>query len=187
MSDLDITATLPEFPIIDGIEFRNVPGFLGYCVSSAGFVYTCKNARWGFRRTWRMLKWSRRPSGHLQVVLYAGKKTYSIDVHRVVIEVFKGDPPVGMECCHANGDATDNRIENLRWDTRKSNIEDARHHGTLICGSKSPAAILDDKTVLSIRDDHANGRGGYKVLGKKYGRPWQTIMNVARRKSWKHI
>jgi hypothetical protein len=43
---------------------------------------------------------------------------------------FVGPAPEGMEGCHYNGDPTDNRLENLRWDTRKANVADAIRHGT---------------------------------------------------------
>lgn len=42
-------------------------------------------------------------------------------VHRLVLETFVGPAPVGTEACHANGDRTDPRLENLRWDTSSEN------------------------------------------------------------------
>jgi len=41
-----------------------------------------------------------------------------------------GPRPDGMECCHGNGDSADNRVENLRWDTRANNGADKRMHKT---------------------------------------------------------
>jgi hypothetical protein len=35
-----------------------------------------------------------------------------------------------MECCHYDGDPANNRVGNLRWDTRSSNNLDAVRHGT---------------------------------------------------------
>lgn len=51
-------------------------------------------------------------------------------VHRLVLEAFVGPCPEGMECCHGPGGPSDNRLENLRWDTRVENARDQVRHGT---------------------------------------------------------
>lgn len=51
--------------------------------------------------------------------------------HRLVLLSHVGLPPFERaDCCHNNGDRLDNRLENLRWGTRKSNIADMVTHGT---------------------------------------------------------
>jgi hypothetical protein len=50
-------------------------------------------------------------------------------LHRLILLAFVGEPPPGYECCHNNDDPSDNRLENLRWDTRTQNIQDAIRHG----------------------------------------------------------
>lgn len=52
-----------------------------------------------------------------------------IDGHRAVLLAFIGPCLDGMECCHNNGDPLDNRLENLRWDTRQANTIDKINHG----------------------------------------------------------
>lgn len=51
-------------------------------------------------------------------------------VHQLVLIAFVGPKPEGMECCHNDGNRTNNRLSNLRWDTKKSNALDAVRHGT---------------------------------------------------------
>lgn len=51
-------------------------------------------------------------------------------VHRLILEAFVGPCPDGMEACHNNGARTDNRLENLRWDTPSNNNLDRTRHGT---------------------------------------------------------
>lgn len=58
-------------------------------------------------------------------------------VHRLVLEAFVGPRPDGLECCHNDGDPTNNRVENLRWDTHASNITDTVNHGTHTNASKT--------------------------------------------------
>lgn len=50
-------------------------------------------------------------------------------VHRLVLEAFVGPCPSGLEACHANDIGTDNRLSNLRWDTRQANTLDMVRNG----------------------------------------------------------
>src|SRR3989442_771331 len=45
-------------------------------------------------------------------------------VHTLVLEAFVGPRPEGAVCRHLNGDARDNRPENLVWGTHKQNSDD---------------------------------------------------------------
>lgn len=73
------------------------------------------------------------------------------EVHRIVLEAFVGRCPNGMEACHNNGIPTDNRLENLRWDTHSSNMQDTILHGTHNRGENSGMAKLTTDEVVSIR------------------------------------
>lgn len=50
-------------------------------------------------------------------------------VHRLVLFAFVGPCPEGLEGCHNNGDGSDNRLSNLRWDTQQSNRQDTLSQG----------------------------------------------------------
>jgi len=64
---------------------------------------------------------------HLSVVLHNPKRTQM--VHQLVMLAFVGPPPEGMCVLHTNGDATDNRLESLRYDTQSENIYDVYRQG----------------------------------------------------------
>lgn len=51
-------------------------------------------------------------------------------VHRLVLSVFEGPCPPGMQCRHLNGNADDNRLENLQWGTPTEDNHDRVRHGT---------------------------------------------------------
>lgn len=51
-------------------------------------------------------------------------------VHRLVAEAFLGPGPEGTDVCHFDGNRRNNRVENLRHDTRSANLLDKRRHGT---------------------------------------------------------
>jgi hypothetical protein len=51
-------------------------------------------------------------------------------VHRLVLEAFIGPAGLGEVGCHNNGNPSDNRLSNLRWDSRSANNRDRVLHGT---------------------------------------------------------
>lgn len=59
----------------------------------------------------------------------AERRVKTVYVHRLVAYAFLGEPDGKREVCHNNGVKTDNRVENLRWDTHKANQEDMVKHG----------------------------------------------------------
>lgn len=105
---------------------RTVPDWPGYTVTTDGVV----------RGPQRELKASPMKSGHRRICLRQGRtgapgsRQRWVFVHVLVLEVFVGPCPSGMEGCHANGDPSDNRLVNLRWDTHSANMRDAMRHGT---------------------------------------------------------
>ena len=116
-------------------EWLPVVGWEGmYEVSSAGRVTSLPRLspdRWGGLRMYpaepRLLKVQ---SGRYpQVLLCDGKRRSRKLVHQLVLEAFVGPAPEGMECCHLNDDGFDNRLSNLRWDTRTANHIDCVVNG----------------------------------------------------------
>ena len=69
-------------------------------------------------------------TGYVEVRLQIDGKSRLKRVHRLVLEAFDGPCPDGLEGCHNNGDRTDNRLSNLRWDSRANNLRDREKHGT---------------------------------------------------------
>ena len=116
-------------------EWRPVLGYEGiYDVSSMGRVRS--HARWidngsGKPRlqSGRVLKTTLR-GGYPALGLTRDGKTWRVAVHILVLIAFIGPRPAGQYACHGNGDRTDNRVENLRWDTNSANQLDAVKHGT---------------------------------------------------------
>jgi hypothetical protein len=68
-------------------------------------------------------------SGHL-VVNLRGHNHGMRCVHRLVLESFVGSCPEGMEACHdPDPTPSNNRLDNLRWDTHVENLADMRRAG----------------------------------------------------------
>lgn len=114
-------------------EWKPVVGREGsYEVSSLGRLRSLDRvlAYGGRRRRGQLLSPWVDPEGRAHVDLPKDGARFRRLVHQVVLEAFVGPCPPGMEACHNNGDPTDNRLENLRWDTHSGNMWDQVRHGT---------------------------------------------------------
>lgn len=108
--------------------------------------------------------------GYLGVNLHREGKRKLRLVHRVVLEAFVGPRPSGMEACHFDCDRLNNRVENLRWDTKKANRRDSMREGTIARRSSIKGFKLPDEAVKALRDrsmsiNEAVGRFG---IGRSY-------------------
>lgn len=112
--------------------WRAVPGYEGaYEVSSEGRVRSLERLDSRGRRRHAMLRSLHvMPSGHFTLGLCKDAHRRIAQVHHLVLEAFVGPRPEGMEACHRNDDPGDNRVENLRWDTRSANALDSVRNGT---------------------------------------------------------
>lgn len=117
-------------------EWRPISGYEGYYeVSNKGIVRSLdrdvEHAVSGVvRRRGRVIKLKPHKDGYRMVTLHKEGRRKNRMVHQIVLEAFVGPCPPGQQTCHNNGDPSDNRLENLRWDTPKANVADKRRHGT---------------------------------------------------------
>jgi hypothetical protein len=103
-------------------NWRPVVGYEDYYeVSDQGRVRTLRSGQ--IKRTHLS------PGGYPQLGLSRQGKQRSRLVHQLVLEAFAGPRPDGAVACHNNGDPTDNRSSNLRWDSASSNMLDVAQHG----------------------------------------------------------
>lgn len=104
-------------------QWRDVKGYEGlYKVSDQGRVLSVpRQLPQGHTIPGRMKQQTPDEYGRPRVFLYRDGKQKTCRVHKLVLEAFVGECPPGMECCHLNDIKTDNRLENLRWDTRSAN------------------------------------------------------------------
>jgi hypothetical protein len=115
--------------------------------------------------------------GHAKVNLGSGSHHL---VHRLVLLAFVGQPGFGQECLHGNGIPYDNRLENLRWGTRKENKNDERKHAQEY-GRMQGSSHLSIDTIKAIKRDLTNpNRPSQKEIAQKYGVHYNTISNISR-------
>lgn len=172
---------------------REVPGHPAYRVTPDGKVWTCFSLGGKGRRRitseWREKLPMVTKKGHLRVELHslaAGVKIRKFHVHVLVLELFVGACPDGMECCHEDGNPANNDVGNLRWDTPQANWKDRKRHGRGGEGAKSSQAKLTDDAVRDIRQ--ARSRGVLlRELAAKHGVSVAKVSQVARGQNWSHV
>lgn len=107
-------------------------------------------------------------------------------IHRLVLLTFVGPAPEGMLGLHNDGNASNNRLENLRWDSPKANSEDARRHGKLCRGEAARHAKLREADVLEIRRLRDEGLT-MAELAARFGVSKDNIGMIIHRRSWRHL
>jgi hypothetical protein len=175
---------------IKNIVFKDIPGFPGYRASSDGNIWSCwervsvgKNSH-VLGNTWRKLKpRPKKGSGRREVSMGRGNTKL---VYRLVLLAFVGPCPKGKQCCHKNGDCTDDRRSNLRWGTPTSNAMDRHSHGTMLLGETHPRRKLTEKAVREMRTAHAGGES-LRSIGRRHGVDYTQVSRIARRIQWAHV
>lgn len=170
-------------------EWRPVVDWEGlYEVSSHGRVRSCRRVVLrsdGRTQTFaeRIRKLQLMLDGRLAVHLCRDSKPHSLLVHRLVARAFLGDPEDGSEVCHGDGDPQNNRVENLRWDSRSGNMLDKLAHDTHNRGERHNMVKLREIDVREIRDLYAGG-ALQRDIAEKFGVTQQAVSRIIRRKIW---
>lgn len=169
--------------------WREIPGYEGlYEISDSGIVRSIERlivrSRNGVKPVPQKIKKpTLRKDGYLRVNLWKGCQRRTFAVHRLVLMAFVGFPPEGHEACHANGIRADNRLENLRWDTKKANYADARAHGTCTTGERNGRAKLTREQAAEIRASTLS----YSQLASAYGVSRAAVHYIKSNRGWKEV
>ena len=107
-------------------------------------------------------------------------------VAHLVLEVFVGPRPEGMEACHdPDSNKHNNHRSNLRWDTHSANCADAIRKGEFQRGERQGSSKLSESDVITI----IRNPDGVSVadLAKRFGCHPMHIHRIRRRQQWKHL
>ena len=170
--------------ILPAEEWKTIPGFRDYDVSSHGRIRSRKYRRERIRRVSRHNK-----DGHRFVMLSDGPKRHQLVVARLVLLAFVGPPPsVRHVACHDVGGNGNDYLWRLRWDTVRENNRDTVRHGTHRPprGSRHHFARLNESKVRTIKRRLAAGYDQSDVA-KLYDVCQGTISRIAAGLSWKHV
>lgn len=110
-------------------------------------------------------------------------------VHVLVLEAFVGPcPGPNYETCHGNGVGVDNRLSNIRWDTRSENTHDRVRHGTHHAVNKTHCPtghLLSAPNLVPSKLPHRKclacnrAQSSYNYY-RKQGRPFDLLVAAER-------
>jgi len=170
-------------------QWRAVVGYENlYEVSSHGRVRSLPHrTRHGCNRRGKILAVDVQWTTYHRVTLYRDGQRDRRMVHILMLEAFVGPCPEGMEACHQNDAGGDNRLENLRWDTRRNNWLDRVRLGTAKnIGEGCKTAKLTNLQVREIRFA-LHGKTPQRVLAQRYAVSPAMINHIATGRAWRFI
>jgi hypothetical protein len=194
MTSSEVTL-LSELPQQDGVRFLLLPACRAYAIGDDGSVWS----RWKMNSAgrgrplpptmngrWKKLNPSSDAVGRKVVNISFGPSSRQEKVHRLVLMAFVGECPSGMVACHNNGNHADNRLDNLRWGTPKSNEADKVIHGTHNKGERCGTSKMRLADVLCALKRYKGGESS-KSIAKDYGVTANHIARIARGERWPEV
>lgn len=147
------------------------------------------NLPWKVSNFGRLLLGLRLANVNKRQIGIRGKGTVSVG--RLVLEAFVGPCPLGLECCHYDGNKLNNRLDNLRWDTHSNNMRDARRiqSGGWFrdrIGEDHPYSKLTEAKVLEAKKLSKEG-WSWGALAERYGVCPNTVKFAVTGRNWSHL
>ena len=166
--------------------WKSVVGYEGtYEISTARQVASLP--RKGRPRGGILKQWPDRSGRPCVTLCLRGKQTAHYVAHLVAYAFLPPKKPTDQVVRHLNDDPTDNRVENLAWGTHKDNAQDSIRNETCARGMTHGMAKLTEDDVREIRRLYATGQFTQQDLALRFGVSYQTISDIVRRHTWKHI
>ena len=168
-----------------------IPDWDGYEVSDYGNVRSWKQRSRIARRTWA-IDYSQPPhslrpcnrNGYPSVLLIRdGTIRRWFLIHVLMLTVFVGPRPTGMQGAHNDGNRDNNQLSNLRWDTPAGNNADKIKHGTHQHGERIASSKLTAAQVRLIRT--LRPATTVRALAQQFGVCLNTITNITQGHYWK--
>lgn len=136
----------------------------------------------------RILKPSKRLDGYMVINLLLDGKREVFNVHRLIASIFIPNPENKCDVDHKDGDKSNNKVENLRWTTRKENLDNRKHKRK--GGIRKIKCITTDEIFNTLEE--ASKKYGIKPATiasccKGHSRTTGSNIDTETRLMWKYI
>jgi len=166
-------------------EYRPIPEWDAYGISSCGEIIRLKPNQGS--KVGKILKPQKHPNRlYLMVRLNCFGKQKTFDIHRLVAMTWIGKIPKNYQVCHINGNPLDNRVQNLRIDTKESNEADKLMHGKSNRGNNNGQSIYPEWMIKEIKKFLDRGTKPNE-LAKIYPMSATYIRNIKNGYKWKWL
>lgn len=166
--------------MIEEEKWRAVPEWPEYHASNLGRVKRVKAATG--TRPGKILKPSNSKDGYLRVSLSRPGNRQCMTLHKLIAVTFLGIN-ARNDVCHFDGNRKNCRLSNLRYDTRKGNMQDAIRHGTTPKGERCGTNKWPEVMVRKVKNDLSCGNG-LTATARKYGMPLSTVQGIKEGRIW---
>jgi hypothetical protein len=164
--------------------WKDVVGYEGiYQVSDLGRVKSLDRTQVnGILRRGRVLRGSSR-GDYWRVSLRDLNGSLKVrNVHLLVLDAFVGPRPDGLVCRHLNGNARDNRLENLCWGTREENELD-KPTDRVLSGERHWGNRFTEDQIRQMKYGNLSQRKTAKLFGTRQA----YISRLRSGDRWAHV
>lgn len=173
-----------------GLKIKDIKGFEGlYAVTDDGRVWSYPNKMGGSKKG-KWIKAFIQHRGYYNYYLQSNYKRKTILAHKLVAQAFIPNPLNLKEINHKNANKLDNRVNNLEWSDRKSNMQHAYKMGLLHDlgkGENHSQAKLKEVDVKTIRELYNTKRFSQRELARKFHVNQRLIFGIIHREIWKLV
>jgi hypothetical protein len=162
-----------------------VGGSSVYQISDDGQIRRAVDAISGGYKAGRLVKVIQDRLGYSRATVQINGKPKRVSPHIEVLKAFVGPRPSGHDASHINGIKSDNRVENLCWETPSANHQRKLDHGTLVHGERHKCSKLKTDQVSDIRRSVAIGVKKSR-MAEKYGVSKTLIGYIVKGNAWPH-
>jgi hypothetical protein len=164
---------------------KAIPGYEGYFAESDGTIWSMrpyKRSKCPRTEAYKMTPVAQ-GRGYRAVSVRKDGKDVLVKVGKLVLLAFVGERPKGMEVCHGKFGKTIDQLDNLRYGTHASNVEDMKTFDEQLRGSALPQAVLTESQIPAIRGRYASLR----QMARDHGVDRATISDILMGRTWRHV
>jgi len=110
-----------------------------------------------------------------------------LQVHRLVAEAFIGEPQVGQQVNHIDGNKLNNSVNNLEWVSACDNVRHSYKTGLASnANSRHPSALFTNEEVIKMRKLRERGLS-YKEISELFNAKYGTVLKIVNGKNYRTL